>query len=319
MANDLLRGRQTVIPLVNKSGGSVAANDVVILDTANAGAFTTTTTGAYSAGSIGVVLETIASNATGRVCTAGYVPGIALNASATLGYFVKTHTVAKQGTSVSAIATGVFAQVLGTGTAPAAWLYGGFPSQGAGLSDEYIQDLVAAMAVAGTNMTITYNDGAGTLTFDAAGGSSTPVRARVYHNATQNVSNNTVTALAFNSEQVDASGYHDNATNNPRLTVPSGQGGLHSIKGHIEFGGANTTGIRWLAIRRNGTDYLAVQSAPAQNALTQISVTTDIELVATDYVELVFNQTSGGTITVAAGSSPSNLYACGFSITRLGS
>jgi len=35
---------------------------------------------------------------------------------------------------------------------------------------EAIDDRVAALVVAGTNMTITYNDGAGTLTFDAAGG-----------------------------------------------------------------------------------------------------------------------------------------------------
>lgn len=35
---------------------------------------------------------------------------------------------------------------------------------------EAVDDRVAALAVAGTNMTITYNDAAGTLTFDAAGG-----------------------------------------------------------------------------------------------------------------------------------------------------
>jgi hypothetical protein len=35
---------------------------------------------------------------------------------------------------------------------------------------EAVDDRVAALIVAGTNMTITYDDGAGTLTFDAAGG-----------------------------------------------------------------------------------------------------------------------------------------------------
>jgi hypothetical protein len=40
------------------------------------------------------------------------------------------------------------------------------------LSDfsEAVDDRVAALVVAGTNMTITYNDGANTLTFDASGG-----------------------------------------------------------------------------------------------------------------------------------------------------
>jgi hypothetical protein len=37
---------------------------------------------------------------------------------------------------------------------------------------EAVDDRVAALVVAGTNMTVTYNDAAGTLTFDAAGGGS---------------------------------------------------------------------------------------------------------------------------------------------------
>ena len=44
---------------------------------------------------------------------------------------------------------------------------------GAVVADEVIDDRVAALVVAGTNMTITYNDGAGTLTFDATGGGVT--------------------------------------------------------------------------------------------------------------------------------------------------
>ena len=62
-----------------------------------------------------------------------------------------------------------------------------------GLSTEEIQDLVAAMMVAGTNMTITYNDGAGTLTYDASGGSS---GAEVIESHTFNGATNSYT---FNS------------------------------------------------------------------------------------------------------------------------
>lgn len=39
--------------------------------------------------------------------------------------------------------------------------------------EEYVQDTVAAMLVEGTNITLTYDDGAGTLTIDAAGGGVT--------------------------------------------------------------------------------------------------------------------------------------------------
>ena len=41
---------------------------------------------------------------------------------------------------------------------------------GGGLTTEQVQDLVAAMAVAGTNITLTYDDTAGTLTIDANSG-----------------------------------------------------------------------------------------------------------------------------------------------------
>ena len=40
MANDLMRGRQVVVPLTNKSGGAVVAGDVVIVSSGTAAAFT---------------------------------------------------------------------------------------------------------------------------------------------------------------------------------------------------------------------------------------------------------------------------------------
>ena len=52
-------GRQVVLPLTNKSGGGVIAGDVVVIDTANDGAFTTTTTGQWGK-SLGIAQETIA-------------------------------------------------------------------------------------------------------------------------------------------------------------------------------------------------------------------------------------------------------------------
>lgn len=53
--------------------------------------------------------------------------------------------------------------LMGNGITPLA------PAVLGGLTTEEIQDLVAAMAAAGTNITVTYNDPAGTLTFDVSG------------------------------------------------------------------------------------------------------------------------------------------------------
>lgn len=120
-------GRTETALLTNKSGGSVAQGDVVIVDIANASAFTTTTTGAYVSGRIGVVLEPngIANNGTGLIAFTGYVPLINLSGTGSIGDIIKTHTVAKQGVRHAAPqVAGDFAQALGTTATPAALLFG---------------------------------------------------------------------------------------------------------------------------------------------------------------------------------------------------
>lgn len=117
-------GRQVVVPLTNKSGGGVIAGDVVVIDTTNNDAFTTSTAGAFT-GLLGVAQETIASNATGRVLTAGYAALVNVNASVTRGNFGKSHTVAKQATDAGASRiAGTFCQFLTGGTTPDAHLFG---------------------------------------------------------------------------------------------------------------------------------------------------------------------------------------------------
>lgn len=49
-----------------------------------------------------------------------------------------------------------------------AWIEGG--GGGGGLTTEQVDDRVAALLVAGSNVTLTYNDGAGTLTIASSGG-----------------------------------------------------------------------------------------------------------------------------------------------------
>jgi hypothetical protein len=121
MAN--IFGRQVVVPLTNKSGGGVIAGDVVVVDTANNGAFTTSTAGAHIGG-VGIAQETIASNATGRVLIGGYAALVNVNASVTRGNFGKTHTVAKQAADAGSARTlGTFCQFLTGGTTPTAMVF----------------------------------------------------------------------------------------------------------------------------------------------------------------------------------------------------
>src|SRR5438105_4903433 len=117
-------GRQVVVPLTNKSGGQVIAGDVVVVDTTNNDAFTISTAGSVTTKVIGIAQETIASNATGRVLTAGYATLVNVDASVTRGNFGKTFTVAKQATDAGASrVSGTFCQFLTGGTTPDAIVY----------------------------------------------------------------------------------------------------------------------------------------------------------------------------------------------------
>ena len=118
-------GRAIIETPTNKSGGALAKGDVVVIDTANDYAVTTTTTGATTV-TVGVVVEEngIASNATGRVQFGGYVGLVNVNASVTRGHYGVTHTVAKQATDGGASRiVGAFCVFLTGGTTPTAHLF----------------------------------------------------------------------------------------------------------------------------------------------------------------------------------------------------
>jgi hypothetical protein len=115
---DLIRGRQTATrTLTNKSGGGVVQGDVVVIgDGATDNAFTTTTTASFNARAVGVVMETIASNAAGLVAVGGWVPKVKTNAAVTRDHYLFSHTVAKQ-------ATGAFGQALASSADPPAVIW----------------------------------------------------------------------------------------------------------------------------------------------------------------------------------------------------
>ncbi len=126
MANTALN-RTTQAILTNKSGGAVAYGAVVIIDTTTDSSFTTTTTSGLSTSQIGLVLEPngIANNAAGMVAVGGWAPRVTLNTAATRGQFIKSHTVAGQGTPHSSPQVeGDFAVALEASTTPAVTMFG---------------------------------------------------------------------------------------------------------------------------------------------------------------------------------------------------
>ena len=108
-------------------------------------------------------------------------------------------------------------------------------------------------------------------------------------------------ALTFNSERVDVGAMHDTSTNTGRLTVPAGGGGYYAIGGSIEFA-ANATGRRGIQVRVNGATIIARSEVGSQTGDSTVSVNTQYQLAAADYIELMGLQASGGSLNMLATS-----------------
>ena len=130
----------------------------------------------------------------------------------------------------------------------------------------------------------------------AVGGSSGFVGCALWKSTTQSVNSSTSTNVSFDSELLDTSGFHDNATNNERITVPAGKAGKYQLILTIAFAG-NATGYRETSILKNGTPIVYGNTPPTANAPT-FTVTTIVSASVADYFTSQVYQTSGGALNV---------------------
>lgn len=136
------------------------------------------------------------------------------------------------------------------------------------------------------------------LKWQAPASGSTFVGVSVYNSTNQTISNTTETAINFNTERFDTDAFHDNSTNNTRLTVPSGKAGKYLITGFVSFGPA--TGQRYILIRKNGLaqNYVGFTATAGEGGTTASVI---YDLIVGDYIELFVYQASGGNLTCFTG------------------
>ena len=130
--------------------------------------------------------------------------------------------------------------------------------------------------------------------------------ARVTDVGTQSISHNTQTAIEFDTERFDTEGYHDNSTNNTRLTIPAA--GHYQVGGSLILAGevSSTPSSRQLQIQLNGTTQISnikmVVDVYVASDTTGLETSTVYEFAEGDYVELlVYQNTSETLATVKAG------------------
>lgn len=133
------------------------------------------------------------------------------------------------------------------------------------------------------------------------------VGAKVRLSSAQSIPTGTPTALQFASEDWDTDGFHDNATNNTRVTVPSGLAGTYSVIGEIRYQAISSTSEREARIHKNGTlvGHTRLRLTNGTVGPTVVQVVAELELAVGDYVELVASQDSGSSLnaeTIGSGS-----------------
>ena len=303
-------GRQVVVPLTNKSGGGVIAGDVVVIDTTNNASFTTTTSAGATL-TIGVAQETIGANAVGRILTAGYAALVNVNASVTRGHYAATHTVAKQAADAGAArVAGTFCQFLTGGTTPDAIVYA-VDLAGTALTNPMsaVGDMIqgttagapARLAAVATGKVLVSQG----VTTAVAWGDAPFHGCRVINTAGTSISDVTLTAIPFaGAEKYDTDGWHDTVTDNTRITPTTA--GYYRFGGTVGLATASATGMRLLAVRLNGSTYIALDStAPGGGVSVEQWKSISTEYVmngSTDYVELIYYQSSGGAVALSTNS-----------------
>ena len=139
-----------------------------------------------------------------------------------------------------------------------------------------------------TDAVLTYSGS----TWVAVGGAASFSGVKCKSTVAQTISNNTSTALTWDSEDYDTNTYHSTSSNTSRITIPSGTGGYYAISGYVTSD-SQTSGFVELQIAKNGSAIASSTITPS-NQLPSISAATVVSLVATDYVELLYKQNSGG-------------------------
>ena len=155
------------------------------------------------------------------------------------------------------------------------------------------------LGIGSTGQVLTVASGAPSWATPSAGASF--VGCFLSKSTSQSISNNTTTTVSFNQESFDTSGFHDNATNNSRITIPSGKAGKYLLTFNTNMDGASAGG-REAIFKKNGT--AITYNAPGSGGSIAITgfwspnVSVVADAAVSDYFEVVVYQSSGSAKSI---------------------
>ena len=132
----------------------------------------------------------------------------------------------------------------------------------------------------------------------AAPAASGFVGVKATASSTTSLTNNTWTAINFNTEAFDSNAFHSTSTNNSRITIPSGKGGKYLLTAIATFNSGSATGSRYSQFYINGAsvDGSFISIGATGSSLPAGTLSTTFDLAVGDYVELYQFQNTGGAV-----------------------
>jgi len=140
-----------------------------------------------------------------------------------------------------------------------------------------------------------------------SGLASGTIGAKAKKTTAQSFSNATWTAAQLDTEEFDTDGFHDNVTNNSRMTVPAGLAGKYLAIGLIQWSGSSTApNQRYTSLAKNGSreSNLSLPGSSVVGAMSLSGVGEPMigvfDLIAGDYIEIHGYQDSAGSLNTFA-------------------
>jgi hypothetical protein len=121
------------------------------------------------------------------------------------------------------------------------------------------------------------------------------IGCKVYNSTTQAITNNSETVLTFDTEDFDTDGFHSTSSNTSRFTVPAGLSGKYEViaRAYFPFTASN---FKYLGIWKNGnTTAIYRVAGPTATSPDTVALSTVLDLVAGDYIEITWTHDNGST------------------------
>lgn len=113
---------------------------------------------------------------------------------------------------------------------------------------------------------------------------------------------NTAFAVALTAENFDTDSFHDNATNNSRLTIPAGKGGKYLINGFVNNALGSPGSYSILYLYKNGAQLTGMGNREGNfargNGDPILTFSEIVTLSAGEYIEMYYQQGSTETVNM---------------------